>query len=311
MRHTICKHLKRQEGFWSIYFILTLVTLAGMGIGAYVIVTSDSEGTENRFNALQADYAANGGAYYGLSRIGLGPIDESTPLTIGSCAVTLDTSEVSGTGDILLTIIATAGNTERGIQIQVTPATGLVDKAIYTTGEVFNVSGKDSLGNPDPTRVVTQADSVPSIDEDSLLAISQSQGLDTTTASFAPPTGYPTASFYQPDGVTPNIIYVTGDMVVGGGKSIYGIYIVTGNVTLHGSSRVNGVIYLPNETSTLITGGGSPSASTITGGIISHGNITGTGNHISVKHGPEYMRAFCNFQVGADPSAIVVQWSYI
>ncbi len=303
--------MKRQEGFWSIYFILTLVTLAGMGVGAYVIVTSDSKGTENRFNALRADYAANGGAYYGLSRIGLGAIDESTPLTIGSCTVTLDTSEVSGSSDIILTIMATAGNTERGIQIQVTPGTGLVDKAIYTTGEVFNVSGKDSLGNPDPTRVVTQADSVPSINEDSLLAISQAQGLDTTTASFVPPTGYPAGSFYQPDGVTPNIIYVTGDMVVGGGITVWGIYVVTGNVTVHGSARINGVLYLPNETSTLITGGGNPSQSTITGGIISHGNITGTGNHISVKHNPEYMRAFCDFQTGADPAAIVVQWSYI
>ena len=158
---------------------------------------------------------------------------------------------------------------------------------------------------------MTLAPYVPEIDEDSLSVLSMVQGHDQSDSPFSPDDGYPDGSFYQPDGTTPNVTHVLNDFVVEGGRTVYGIFVVEGDVVLHGSARVQGVIYLPNPTSTIITGGGNPSESSVTGGIVSHGHISGFGNHISVKHWPEYMRVFCGFQIGPDPSARVVNWTYL
>ena len=309
MRLKSIKKIENEEGFWSSLLILFLVTLVLLGFGSFVLVRSESANVANQIRALQADYAANGCAYYGIKRLQLGSLNESETLTVGNGFVSLDTSEVSGSLDILLNISGTVGGVERKIEIRLATGGGLVDKAIYTMGDVFNVTGKDSLGNPSSDVVVTQADTVPEIDVDSLNTMSTAQGHDQSGTPFTPVDGYPNGSFYQPDGVTPNVTHVMDSLVVEGGRTIFGIFVVEGSVILHGSSRVQGVIYLPNPTSTIITGGGNPGESSITGGIVSHGNISGFGNHISVRHQPEFMRAFCEFQIGPDPDdSGVVSW---
>ena len=300
-----------EQGFWSALVILFLVTLALMGAGSSALIRGEGANVANQAEILQADYAANGAAYYGMKRLALGPLDETTPIAIGNVAVTLDTSEITGSSDILLTITATIQETQRIIDIRLRPGGGLVDKAIWTTGHVFNVSGKDSTGATDSDMVVSTADSVPTIREDSLAAMSTAQGHNKTMAEFDPADGYPAGSFYQPDGITPAVTHITHNFRVRGGRTVYGIFVVEGNVTLNGSARIEGIIYLPNVTSTIITGGGDPDESTITGGIVSHGNITGFGNHISVQHVPEYMQVFCGFQAYDDAIVLpVVSWSY-
>ena len=185
------------------------------------------------------------------------------------------------------------------------------DYAIFTEGDVFDVSAKDSTGTLDPDRAVTNADSIPTMDQNALDSLSTDQGHDQFDDPFTPEDEYPDSSFYRPDGVTPCVTHVMNDLVVQGGRTVYGIFVVEGNVILHGSSRIQGVIYLPNPTSTIINGGGSPSESTITGGIVSHGDITGFGNHISVTHNPGFMREFCEFQIGPDPLTMpVIRWQY-
>lgn len=305
------KQLKNEQGFWSATMLIFLVTLALMGLGSFILVRNEGHSVSVQALGLQAEYAANGGAYFGLKQLALDSLDESSVLSIGNGTVTLDTTDVPGSSDIYLYVFADVDGVERKIRIRLSAGTGLVDKAIYTTGHVFNVSGKDSTGADDPDRVVTQASSVPEIDEATLAAMSTAQGHDQAVAEFDPADGYPNGSFYQPDGVTPNVTHVLNDLSVGGGRTIYGIFMVQGNVTLHGSSRINGVIYLPNPTSTIITGGGDPSESTITGGLVSHGDIWGTGNHISVQHGPEFMRVFCTFQIGPDQPPDVIKWEFL
>ena len=98
--------LKREEGIWSSFVILFLLTLALMGLGAHVLVRSESRNTANLIRARQADYAANGAAYYGMRRLRLGALDESTPLSIGPGTVDLDTALVTGTNEIELTVLA-------------------------------------------------------------------------------------------------------------------------------------------------------------------------------------------------------------
>ena len=303
------RKIKNEEGFWSAFIILFLVTLVLMSVGASVLMKSEGINIANQVQALEADYAANGGAYYGIERLELGPLNESETISIGNAAVTLDSADVGGSSEITLTVTATVGVTERQIVIRIQPGGGLRDKAIYTEGDVFNVTPKDSLGNPDNDLMVTGGD-VPEIDVDSLNAMSTAQGHDQGAATFDPPDGYPNGSFYF-SGNTPNVTHVLGNLKVNGGRTVYGIFVVEGNVELMGNSRVEGVIYLPNPTSTVMHGGGDPTESSITGGIVSHGDISGTGNHISVRHNLEYMTKFCEFQTGQDAiEHTIVHWTY-
>jgi len=39
-------------------------------------------------------------------------------------------------------------------------------------------------------------------------------------------------------------------------------------------------------------GGGSPTESSVTGGIVANGEVNGTGNHITVRYNSEYMGKF-------------------
>lgn len=308
----IIKLKPSQAGFWSVFTIIILLTLVLLGMGASVMMRSSSTSVMHQKYSVQADYSANAGAYYGIKRLQTGAIDESATIQIGSGSVSLDTSLYSGSTNIRLLVQADVAQASRIIEVELASPGQLKDKAIYTTGNVFNVAGKDSLGSHNSDLVVTNADSIPSIREDSLSVMSAAQGYDTTAVSFSAPTNYPATSFYQLDGVTPNIVHVKGDLVVSGGIDLYGIWIVEGDVTLHGSARIYGVVYLPNATSTIITGGGNPSQSTIQGGIISHGNISGTGNHISVQHQPEYMKVFCGFLTHPDELFFdVINWIYL
>jgi hypothetical protein len=108
-------------------------------------------------------------------------------------------------------------------------------------------------------------------------------------------------SFYMPDGVTPYVYYITGNLTVSGSTAISGIIVVDGDVTINGADRIKGVVYLPNATSTVMHGGGNPNENSIWGGLISHGPITGTGNHVNVRWKKEYMYLFCDrFQTYPD-----------
>jgi hypothetical protein len=309
-RNTLINHAREENGFWSAMLILFLVTLGLMGLGAAALMRSEGSSALERAEAMQADYAANGAAYYGIQRLMIGALDEEQTYTIGTGFVTLDSVLISGTSNVLLTVTATSGGTTRGIEIELSPGGLLVDMAIYTEGDVYNVNAKDSTGADDPDLLVKQADAIPEIDEATLSAMSTAQGHDQTASTFKPADGYPNGSFYQADGVTPNVTHVMNNFSVQGGTTVYGIFVVEGDVVLNGSSRIEGVIYLPNPTSTIITGGGDPTESTIIGGIVSHGDISGTGNHISVTHWPDFMKEFCNFQTGEDPPGTVINWQY-
>jgi len=186
--------------------------------------------------------------------------------------------------------------------------------AIFTMGTVFNVGAWDSLGNPDSTLIKTQTGSFPDFDYTSLFALSTSQGHDQTASPFRPADNYPNGSFYQADGITPNVTHVYNGLNVGGSRTVYGIFLVEGNVTLNGSAHIEGIIVLVNERSTIITGGGDPSESTIKGAIISHGDISGFGGHINVQQWPEYIRElkkFDNTEEGSSQHSKIVKWEYL
>ncbi|MDZ7290179.1 MAG: hypothetical protein ONB42_09630, partial [candidate division KSB1 bacterium] len=128
-----------------------------------------------------------------------------------------------------------------------------------------------------------------------------------TDPTWDAPDNYPNGSYYY-SGTTPNVTHVTGNLTVQGGRNVYGIFIIEGNAVLDGNARVEGILYLPNPTSTVIHGGGDPRESSVTGGILTWGTVDGTGRHISVKFWPSYMRPFVSGYAPDNPPMRVLSW---
>ena len=67
---------------------------------------------------------------------------------------------------------------------------------------------------------------------------------------------------------------------------------------------------MTNDELMRIHGGGNPSGSSVTGGVVSEGDLIGFGNHVNVRHEPSYMKAFSKFIVGAMPGFRILAWEY-
>jgi len=118
------------------------------------------------------------------------------------------------------------------------------------------------------------------------------QGNVETGPTFTPSHGYPNFNFYFNFPTTPNVTWVQNDLRVLGGRTVYGIFVVDGNIRLNGTARVDGVLYMRNDFDVVGTGGGGPPGSIVTGGIVANGAVNGTGNHITVRYHSEYMGKF-------------------
>ena len=251
----------------------------------------------DQYSTYSARNAAASGAFMALNRLYLntGWRDGYNSLALGNNSISVviqDNNDDPSLGPFLIRILSTGQNADTTEFTQVIVFDGSVeDFAIWAKDSVTNVSAKDSLGNFDPSLLIENAPFMPEIDHDDLVNQAASQGHVQTDAVFEPDDEYPNSSFYY-SGTTPNFTHVLGDLRVHGGRRVYGIFIVEGNATLEGSSRIDGVLYLPNSTSTILYGGGNPNEASITGGILTWGTIDGTGNHISVQHDPDYMRPF-------------------
>jgi hypothetical protein len=300
----------REDGFWTAFLVILIVTLTLMGLGANVLLKGEGPNVTNHIASYRAEYAANAGAYFGVRSMAMGTFNESTVLSVGGVSVSFDTSKVAGTSNYEMKVNSSINSASRRITVQIS-ANKLSDKGMWTTGDVYNIDGKDSTGAIDnANKVVSGADSVPTVLIATLNAMSTAQGHDQSAATFTPATGYPMTNFYKA-GATPNVTHVLHNMDVQGSRTVYGIFVVEGNVTLNGGCRVEGVIYLPNVTSLIITGGGSPTTSTVVGGIISNGDLSATGSHVSVEHWPVYTRSFCSYLL--NPNQVIfdlVKWEY-
>ncbi len=213
-------------------------------------------------------------------------------------------------GITMLTAQSQFNGINRTVRLSLQNMMNLGSLAMFSTGSVTNVTALDADGNPDPSLMVANADSMPPIDYLNLIDTAINQSHVEYDPTFQPGDGYPNGSFYASPGV-PNVTHVTGDLKVNGGITVYGIFIVEGDVILNGSARVDGVIYLPNFDSEVeqitFAGGGSPEESTVNGGIIANGDISGSGNHITVKYNPDYMGQFGNFEKPS-PTFWVAKW---
>jgi hypothetical protein len=237
-RKEAARMLVREDGFLSALLVILIVTLTLMGLGAFMLLKTEAPNIVNEVSSLRAEYAMNAGVYYGLRRLNAGPLNESTPITFGGSSVWMDTSKISGSTDILLTVTGTSNNATRDVTVRLSAVDRLVDNAIWTTGTVLNVSGKDSTGVINASVVESSADSVSVISTATLNSLSTSQGHNQTAATYIPTNNYPAANFYN-SGSTPNVTHVSNSMQVNSGITIWGIFVVDGNVTLASGATVN------------------------------------------------------------------------
>lgn len=177
--------------------------------------------------------------------------------------------------------------------------------AVWAKDSVGYVTTKDSLGNTDPMLQMEYAPFMPQIAYSNLVAMAASQGHVQGAPTFEPADGYPNGSFYNIPTV-PNVTHVTGNLKVKANRSVYGIFVVEGNVVLEDKARVEGILYAPNTTSSISNK--NPQITYVTGGILTWGSVSGTGNQIIVQLQPGYMRSFVNSFLPKNPPIRVLSW---
>jgi len=301
------KNLKQEEGIFSAILLIFLVTLALMGAGAFVLMKTEGEAVAINATGLRLEYAANGGVFYAVRLLESDSLDQVTEFTLDGVTVYLDTTIVGST--TYLNVTAGSGGMDRDIIIEMLEGV-LADKAILTTGDVYNCWTRDSTDVYDDGLLLERINSIPDMDITAMQAVSTAQTHYQGMGTFIPLDNYPNGDFYYSPGVA-NVTYVPDDMIVKTGRTVYGIFLIEDGLLIETLAQIEGVVYLLNNFSTDIAGGSVVSDNTITGGIVSNGDITGTGLFCFVRHHPEFMRAFNSY--ATNPNARVVKitnWDY-
>ncbi len=283
-------HLSEVGGLSIAFVFFIILTFATLGVVGHSLMTTDSRMSVNFVQTLQAQYLAEAGVEYGISLVFQGQRGPYTE-TVSSGGGYFSLSIEEAVDEITLISTGDIDRAEKGVEVKMSYQPPIGDFAIFSTDEIDNVTPLDEAGDPDPSLMIENAPFLPDMDDSTLIALATAQGHVETAAEFSPAHGYPNFNFYY-SGNTPNVTWVQNDFRVNGGRTVYGIFVVDGSIRLNGSSRVEGVLYLRNPLGIVIHGGGNPTQSSVTGGIIANGTVDGTGNHITVHYNSEYMGKF-------------------
>jgi hypothetical protein len=298
---------KREEGFWSTFVLLFVVTLALLGVGAHHAIMSEGLNIVKGVNKMQSEYAADGATFLAVRAMSLGRVGtlEGSPFTIGGATVTVDTIVGSRLGDDLattlntrLTVTTTKGYSSSSIEVWARTRIPLVRTAAMAGGAASNITTRDSTGGLSNLLVqnLTATATMPVINVAALNALSTTQAHDQSATTFSPATNYPAANFYR-SGTIPNVTHVFGNLNLIRDRTIYGIFVVEGNVTIERGSQVIGVIYCPNVSSVTINS--PPATNSVTGGIVTRGTITGVAASF-IRHQKTFMTVFTRYLTSED-----------
>ncbi|MDZ7319665.1 MAG: hypothetical protein ONB11_10945 [candidate division KSB1 bacterium] len=271
----------------------------------------------NQYAITAARNAATSGVYMSLSRLYRSNTWRTgfSNLNLNNAILNVDIQDntenpLLSSMELLVVSSATYAGTTKSIEVRLGLPPDLADLAVFVTDTVSNVTVLDESRQPDPSLMIQHAPEMLPFDKASLTALAVAQNHVINGNFSAPdnwPTNDPTKDFYwNLASAIPNVTHVKGNLDVGGGRNIYGIFVVEGNATLDGNSRLEGVLYLPNPGSIVIHGGGDPKESTITGGVFANGSINGTGNHITVEYESDYMEIFGGFQLAQN--MFIISW---
>ncbi len=283
-----------EVGSLSIAFVFFMIAaFAILGVVSLSLMGTDSQMSVNFVQRLQAQYLAEAGIEYGIDLVFQGqggPYTETVSAGGGYFSLSIEQDSV-----LTLTSTGDMDRAEKGVEVKMNYRPPIGDFAVFSTDDITNVTTLDEAGDPDPSLAVANAPFLPDMDDSTLIAMATAQGHVETGPTFTPSHGYPNFNYYF-SGTTPNVTWVQNDLRVLGGRTVYGIFVVDGKITLNGSARVEGVLYMRNDFDVVGTGGGPPPGSIVTGGVVANGEVSGTGNHITVRYNSEYMGKFGEYE---------------
>lgn len=272
----------------------------------------------DRFGGYTANNAAASGAYMALNELYLNPNWRTgfANLAIGGNVFSVsvqDQNADAALGPYKLRILSNGGNADAVNNAEVTVFTRQFQEfAIWAKDSVQSVASQDSLGNPNPNLVMKQAPFMPKIDKTALVGEAAAQGhvcYEEWGSHFHPEHGFPNGSFYHDStSASPqaNVIHVNGDLHIRDGRTVYGIFIVEGDVLLNENAKVRGVLYLPNPSSQIYNR--ENASSQVQGGIVTWGDIDGKGYPIYVRHKPQFLHELVSNYASDNPRLRVLSW---
>ena len=306
--------------------ILTVGFAASFGllaIGKNLRYVESVDRMVDQLTSATARNAAASGAYMALNRLYLNPAWRTgySNLVIGgnTLDVTVKNDSVGMTPKpFQVKISASAGNADNSNLTQVVVFDrGFQEFAVWAKDTVIDATTYDSLGVTNPQLLIMNAPFMPKIDKTGLVSKATDQGYvfgsDTDSdyggGHFHPSSGFPNNSFYHDSTVisqTPNVIHVNGHLHIKDDRTVYGIYVVEGDVLLNENAKVRGVLYLPNSSSRVYNRENANSS--VVGGIVTWGEVDGDGYQILVRHKPPYLYKLVSNYAADNPPIRVLSW---
>jgi len=279
---------KDERGFWAAFMLMLTVTLALLGMGGAVLIRSEAASIARKINTMQVDYAADSALFFALGAMQADTFTSGMTIPdVGGASSTMTTTN-SGS-NIVMRIHSEKIGSKRNITITLSKRIG----AMTSEGDInWRIVPLDERGFWDPNLSDDNVASPPVVDVAALEALSNSQGYK-KTSDYTATNNYPATNFYKVDGVTPNVIYVNGNLTIPAGFTVYGIFVVTGTVSIGPNAKVIGIIHTTTNSDITVNTNGSRHS--VEGGIVATGNVNYTGGFISyatVKYNANYMETF-------------------
>jgi len=266
-----------------------------------------------QFSTYKVKNAATSGAYMALNKLYLSKTWRTGYSNLILAGDTLSVTVIDNSTDpslglyrVKVTASGRNGATSNQTQVVVFDR-GSHEFAVWAKDTVINITTKDSLGMVDPSLRMQKAPFMPKIDRQNLIDEADDQDHVEPDSTFKPDDDYPNGSFYY-SGSTPNVTHVLGNLKVKSERTVYGIFVVEGNVLLAGESTVQGILYLPNTSSTITHTGGNTAESLVKGGVLTWGMMDGTGGNIAVRHFPQFIQKFIVNYAPDNPPIRVLSW---
>lgn len=298
-----------------------LILLAGFAISFGILAQSKNQRyldsldrMVNQVAEYSAKNASTSGVHKALNQLYLDP----------SWRGIYDNLSIAGGTANITVVDDSAGAAPKAHQVKILSASGSTltevvvfdsefhEFAVWAKDTVINVITRDSSNVENADLLVQKAPFMPKIDYDGLFseALNQSHLYNSDgEGHYHPDNGFPNGSFYHDSTAisqTPNVIHVGGDIHVRDGRTVYGIFVVEGDVLLDEDSRIRGVLYLPNASSRIYNNDNDDSR--VTGGIVTWGSVDGENDYIIVRHRPEYLRALVKSFAPNNPPIRVLTW---
>ena len=304
--------LKEENGFWSAYVLIFVVTLALMGMGAAMLMRNEGVSIAKTAERVQADYAAESGVFFGIKAIEKGVLttdNNEMNISVGNASVYINLE--SDGGNQQLSVTSDYGNSSSTVVVDVQSGT-IADRVIIAKSSISGIKAYNESGIEDNNLLLQNTD-IPTIDVAALYALSSPSGQnhDQPVANWSPLNNY-LGSFFVPGTGQPNVTHVYGNLNVGTNIQIWGIFVVDGSVTLNPGSNVQGVIYVVNSSNTYMDRIWYGATIRVNGGVVTNGDVSASwlGN-VKVQHNPTFMQAFAAFQTGSGGNEVTVSnWTY-